>query len=317
MAKQGDLWDDSALINAFDDAISKYKIMHGKKSRDVSKDNGEVVSSSGDHPFAGIESIDEHQETKRQEDADEKSNLQQDTSPEVGESTNPSEVKETHCVDPPVPESYAEVAQDVQQSFSYPQGAQDYNQLLSQYYELEEQRQQIIQQLYQYSSCNYQGTQEGTSSGMQWANGSTLQEHPVSNPAMSCSCCPYVNQCFATPYTSVPTCFVGASCAGESRTDACGAMDPRKSFPQQDGYIVEAAMGAAERALSSMRIKLSDDSNPTEAQKDREKDREEGAVVQSTGSETDLTVVLNAWYSAGFYTGKYLVEQSVAKKQQR
>ncbi|PON85411.1 hypothetical protein TorRG33x02_188210 [Trema orientale] len=195
-----------------------------------------------------------------QEGADEKSNLQQDTSPPVGESTNPSEVKETLCIDPPLPESYAEVAQDVQQSFSHSQGAQDYNQLPRQYYELEEKSQPIIQQLYQYSRCNYQGT----SSGMQWANGPTIQEHRDSNAAMSCSCCPYVNQCFAAPCTSVPTCFVGASCAGESRTDACGAMDPRESFSQQDGYIVEAAMGAAERALSSVRIKLSGDSNPTE-----------------------------------------------------
>jgi hypothetical protein len=30
----------------------------------------------------------------------------------------------------------------------------------------------------------------------------------------------------------------------------------------------------------------------------------EGEITQNTSSETDLTVVLNAWYSAGFYTGK-------------
>lgn len=30
----------------------------------------------------------------------------------------------------------------------------------------------------------------------------------------------------------------------------------------------------------------------------------EGETLQSESSETDLSVVLNAWYSAGFYTGK-------------
>ena len=205
---------------------------------------------------------------RRQDDADEKSNLQPEAPLEVGESSNPSEVKETHCVDPHVPDSCAEVARDVQTCYSYSEGAQDYNQLLHQYHELEEKRQQIIQQLHQYGSWNYQCTQEGTGSAMQWANGHTLQEHQASNTAISCCCCPYVSQCSATPCTSVPTCFVGGCCAGGSCPVACGAMDPRKPFPQQDGYIVEAAMGAAERALSSMRIKHSDDSSPTEGKHD-------------------------------------------------
>jgi hypothetical protein len=39
--------------------------------------------------------------------------------------------------------------------------------------------------------------------------------------------------------------------------------------------------------------------NKAEKRKDNE-----GEITQNTSSETDLTVVLNAWYSAGFYTGK-------------
>jgi hypothetical protein len=35
-----------------------------------------------------------------------------------------------------------------------------------------------------------------------------------------------------------------------------------------------------------------------------DKEKTEREIAQSTSSETDLTVVLNAWYSAGFYTGK-------------
>lgn len=37
---------------------------------------------------------------------------------------------------------------------------------------------------------------------------------------------------------------------------------------------------------------------------EKEKDKKEGEAVLSTSLETDLTEVLNAWYSAGFYTGK-------------
>ncbi|KAM6587710.1 hypothetical protein CsatA_010315 [Cannabis sativa] len=314
MAKQGDLWDDSALISAFNNAVSKYKTMHGKKANDVSKDKGELVSGSGNH--AGI---DEHQETKRQENADEKSNLQPQSATEVGETSNPSEVKETHFIDPHIPESHAEVTQDVPMSYSYPQDGQDYNQLLQQYYELEEKRQQIIQQLQQYGGWNYQYTHEGTSTGMQWDNATTLnvQEQQSSTQAMSCPCCPYASQCFITPCTSVPTCFKGGSCAVETCIDGCGVVDPRKKLPQQDNHIVEAAIGAAERALSSLRIKNSDDSNSNEANKGKETDRKEGGNIQSASSETDLAEVLNAWYSAGVYTGKYLVEQSIAKKHQR
>lgn len=35
-----------------------------------------------------------------------------------------------------------------------------------------------------------------------------------------------------------------------------------------------------------------------------DKEKTDGETAQSTSSETDLAVVLNAWYSAGFYTGK-------------
>lgn len=50
----------------------------------------------------------------------------------------------------------------------------------------------------------------------------------------------------------------------------------------------------------------------TEKEKDGE--RKGADVAHSASSETDLAEVLNAWYSAGFYTGKYLTEQTVARK---
>lgn len=36
---------------------------------------------------------------------------------------------------------------------------------------------------------------------------------------------------------------------------------------------------------------------------DKKKENEE-EITQSVSSETNLTVVLNTWYSASFYTGK-------------
>ena len=186
----------------------------------------------------------------------------------MGEGSNPSLVKENPSVYPPVLESYTEVAQDAQKSYSYNRGAEDYNQLLNQYYEVEQKRQQIIEQLHQCGSWNYQCSGDGSGSGMQWANSPTIQEHPLPvsqayNQTTFSSCCPYASQCFAAP-CSVPTCFFGGSCAGKSCPDVCEATDPRKSSPQEDSKIVETAMGAAERVISSMRAKISGDSNSNE-----------------------------------------------------
>ncbi|KAL5551060.1 hypothetical protein UlMin_001236 [Ulmus minor] len=316
MGKEGDLWDDSALINAFNDAVSKYKVMHGKKAGDDSNDKGEVVSSSGDHYLADI---DHSQEAGRQGNADEEDDLASNPSAEVGESSDLSLVQENRQIVPQASESYAEGAQEnVQKGYSYSQGTEDYNQLLNQYYELEEKRQKILEQLQQFGSWNYQGSCEGSG----WVNDANFQGHyqvpatEASNPAAASSCCPYFGQCLVTPCSSVPCCYSSNQCVGSSCIDACGTRNPMKSSPQEDSNIVETAMAAAEKALSSMGLKTSGDSNGNEAIKEKEKEQNEGLMVQSTSSETDLSAVLTAWYSAGVYTGKYLVEQSIAKKRQ-
>ncbi|XVF11106.1 hypothetical protein REPUB_Repub07fG0240400 [Reevesia pubescens] len=45
MGKEGELWDDSALIDAFDNAMFKYKKMHGKKNSEA---NVSVVVDQSD-----------------------------------------------------------------------------------------------------------------------------------------------------------------------------------------------------------------------------------------------------------------------------
>lgn len=40
---------------------------------------------------------------------------------------------------------------------------------------------------------------------------------------------------------------------------------------------------------------------------EKENEKVEAQMTETTSSETDISVVLNAWYSAGFYTGKYVI----------
>lgn len=315
MGKEGDLWDDSALINAFDDAVSKYKVMHGKKNRDTSTEGGEFVGGTGENASADV-----NQTHDFRRDADEKSNVASSTATDLGETSKFSPVKENHCVDSSAPAErcmdssnvHLQDAQHVINGCSYSYGTEDYNQLLSQYYELEEKRQKILEQLHQYGGWNYQYSGEGSGSGVQWGSCSTSQEHPlcasqVSHPNVICSCCPYVCQCLVAPCPSLDGTCVGKTCTDTSSV----AMVPGRPCLLEDGDIVKTAMGAAERAISSMRTKISGDSN---INGEKEKEIKEGETTQSGNPETDLTVVLNAWYSAGFYTGKYLTEQSIAKK---
>lgn len=271
MAKQGDLWDDSALVTAFNEAITTYKKMNIKKASDVSND---IVSRDQSICDVSVE----NKEDTRQEDENEKKNIQLNAAKEAEEISNPSLVKENQTVEsvePLVSDSHVEASQ----------GSQDYNQLLNQYHELEQQRQNVINQLHQYGAWNYQyndGAYNSATTATQWTNGSTF-------PLV----CPCVGQCCDAPCPSVPT---------------CGPASGTKPD------IVGTAMGAAERAISSLRTKIADDSNLNGANEGRENEVKD--AIQSASSDTDLSDVLNAWYSAGFYTGKYLVEQSIAKKHQ-
>ncbi|KAL6985714.1 hypothetical protein U1Q18_019088 [Sarracenia purpurea var. burkii] len=292
MGQKGDLWDDSALINAFDDAISKYKRMHGREQHDSSKEGANTEESLSTL-------IDESNEVKRHGQADDNINVKSTTTAELGEINDPPVNKENHVMDSYAQESNLDSSsgQHALQGYSKTQGAGDYSQLLNQYYELEEQRQKILLQLQQFDSSDYQG------SSAQWGTCQASQEHPgptcqSSYPTVVSSCCPYACQCLVAP------CAFGGTCAGMT-CDATSAMGHNgKSTSFEDGDIIKTAVGAAERALSSLKLNGSEQGE----------ERPEGQLEQTSISETDLTVVFNAWYSAGFYTGKYLAEQSIAKK---
>ncbi|XWS62207.1 hypothetical protein CRYUN_Cryun07bG0190900 [Craigia yunnanensis] len=311
MGKEGELWDDSALIDAFDNAMSKYKKMHGKKNSEANV--SVVVDQTGD-------------ETIKHRDAGENRNATLNIGTEMDEAKDLQPVKENDIVHSQTPEPYINSStslpmqdkQDGNKGYSDLQGAQDYNQLLGQYYEVEDKRQKILQQLQQFGSWNYPCSAEGCSAAAQWGTSCTSQEYPIprnqaSHSTVVCSCCPYVCQSLVNPCTSYPCCSLGGTCVGKTSTEPNGAMAYGNLPTVINCDIVKTAMGAAEEAISCMTTKASFNPNGEE---NKEKKDDEGKMNQSTSCETDLTVLLNAWYSAGFYTGKYLMEQSIARKRQ-
>ncbi|KAA0053018.1 uncharacterized protein E6C27_scaffold344G001300 [Cucumis melo var. makuwa] len=162
---------------------------------------------------------------------------------------------------------------------------EEYNHLLKQYYELEEKRQKVLEQLYQCGAggWNYQDVNAGSDVGTQWGTSAANQEHPVS--ASQPSHYPEIPSYLPTGYPIL---------AGP------------QSSSLVDDDIIKTAMDSATRAISSSLKTVN---------KVKESDRHDEIMPQSgDSSETDLATVLNAWYSAGFYTGKYLMEQSHAKK---
>ncbi|GMJ06024.1 hypothetical protein HRI_004271600 [Hibiscus trionum] len=307
MGKESELWDDSALIDAFDNAMSKYKKMHGKKNSEANVS----VHQSGDETI---------------KDAGENINASVITGTETEEAKDLEPVKENHSVKLPTPVPYPDSStslpmqdkQDGNNGYSDLQGSQDYNRLLGQYYEVEEKRQAILQQLQQYGSWDYQYSADGSSTAAQWGTSCVSQEYTVPNSQASqstviCSCCPYVCQSFVTPCTSYPCCSLAGTSVGKTSTDPNGSMSHGNLSKIVNSDIVNTAMGAAERAISSLTTKASINPNVNEENKEK---KDGGEEMNHGNCETDLAVLLNAWYSAGFYTGKYLVEQSIAKERQ-
>ncbi|XP_022145364.1 uncharacterized protein LOC111014833 isoform X2 [Momordica charantia] len=259
------LLDDSALVTAMEEAMLKYKIMHGHEIFQISVEGGEAFNGGG-----------ESDEPKR--GGDEKSNIEaNNVNFEVDEITNTSPNNENISVEP-CPISCADFsdALHVKETQQGPiedsnlnlKGAEGYNKLLEQYYELEEKRQKVLDQLY-HGGWNYDDVSAGSSVGTQWGTSSAYQEHPV--PASQTSHNHAISTCWPSSYP-IP-------------------VGPQSSS-LADGDIIKTAMDAAARAISSMTTKIPE----------KVSERRDGIMPQSASSETDLAAVFNAWYSAGFYT---------------
>ncbi|PIA58710.1 hypothetical protein AQUCO_00500566v1 [Aquilegia coerulea] len=305
-SKQTDPWDDSALLNAFDHAITKYK-MH-KNERFESSISGEsVLTGSGEALSTfNVQLVEEtpHATTSSTKDA--------------GDAYDSLLVEENHRTGSHSDESHKQTSndthvQEVLEEYIDSQGVDAHNELLKQYYELEEQRQKILQQLQQAGYWNNQYSGELGDPSEHWGSCSA-QAHQefngqASHPTVVSYCSPCVCPCLVTPCLSMPPCSLGGACVGKkdaAATPITCTSGPGKLSSLDDDTIVKTAMGAAERAISSMNLKVAGCYTKPEGSS-------EGQIEHSASPETDLAVVLNAWYSAGFYTGKYVFEQSISK----
>ncbi|KAK3428761.1 hypothetical protein EUGRSUZ_E00229 [Eucalyptus grandis] len=314
MAKEGDLWDDSGLINAFDNAMSKYKSMHGQKNSNASK-GVEVV----DEQEKGFSSPGQEDHVTMREEP--KHAVASNCAEVPGEANNDPSVNGNPCVDVLAQGSHPDLSngvpvQDTLEAHSYSQYAEGYDQLLAEYYELEQKREKVLQQLHQYGYWNYQFPQDATGAAPSapWTTATAAVEPSVPS-GHSCpvgsSCCPYVCQSFEAP-CPVSTCSFGKTCVGQ----VCNGTPSttHQKVPVEDSDITRTAIEAAEKALSSLKIgRSTGEEGGSGYFSDKEK-KLEGETLQTESSGTDLSVVLNAWYSAGFYTGKYLVERSDREK---
>lgn len=138
---------------------------------------------------------------------DEKSNIEaNNVNFEVDEITNTSPNNENISVEP-CPISCADFsdALHVKETQQGPiedsnlnlKGAEGYNKLLEQYYELEEKRQKVLDQLY-HGGWNYDDVSAGSSVGTQWGTSSAYQEHPV--PASQTSHNHAISTCWPSSY---------------------------------------------------------------------------------------------------------------------
>ncbi|KAK4758267.1 hypothetical protein SAY87_019568 [Trapa incisa] len=109
----------------------------------------------------------------------------------------------------------------------------------------------------------------------------------------SCACYPYFCQSFVAPCPASSCSFVGTCPYGSFQ--GAPSLIPQDLHPPKDSDNSRTVMEATEKEASLVRI---------HSISEGEDKKEEKTSAKATNSETNLTDVLNAWYSAGFYTGK-------------
>ncbi|KAG2653218.1 hypothetical protein PVAP13_1NG437900 [Panicum virgatum] len=227
-------------------------------------------------------------------------------------------VKETHVSES---KTLSSDATDADGNVSSSQQTWEYNELLRQYYELEEKSRNVLQQLQQTNYWNYQASgYASTTQQQQIPAYSATAPDPHSSTTQS-SCC-YWN----VPLVSVSCCSAGqpsegsacmppsGGCSVSLTCDQCPGTSttypslsnfvqpPTKLSPNGD-QVAKAAMMTAEE---------------TESETGKEESTSMGMNpnLDITGADSDLAVLLNAWYAAGFYTGRYLARQSTKNSKQ-
>ncbi|XP_040377333.1 uncharacterized protein LOC102701791 [Oryza brachyantha] len=345
MGKGSELWDDSALVDAFDHAVATFKATHGKGTQATPSENEEPEDPSAAAP-AGEEPILTEVATEPIEKDGSQTELPceaSETPCQTHEERKPTEQaplqgtdleKETHFSEPKM---HASDATDAEQKDTSDQQTWDYNELVKKYYELEEQSRKVLEQLHQTNYWSYQVP--GQSSVYQQvqvpaysATAPDLHSSTIQNP-YCCANVPLVSvSCCSTGQTSGASCMQpsgGCSisltcdqCPGTSTAYSTGAscmQQPEKVSTDGD-QVAKAAIMTAEGAMNFMRSTISGDSG-TFPRVDTASGKEGTTMgmnpnFDTVGADSDLAVVLNAWYAAGFYTGRYLMQQSMKNSRQ-
>nr|XP_043629316.1 uncharacterized protein LOC122600634 [Erigeron canadensis] len=298
---EAQLLDDSALVKALDDAISKYKIMH------IQGDNGSLKEEriTKETEERGPDVSDQSNEIKSayMKTGDNITNEPKNTT-HTGEAADSSVTE--NCTSEVVEQLVSPSNRDqVDVAYDDVESAEHYNNLLNQYNAIEEQRQKVLEQLYQYGNWDYQGY--GYDYGAAYDSQYNTVPAPQTSEPPVCSCRPYVYP--TAQHTSSAAVPSGETCAGSTSFTHNG-----NSISLEDNAFIKEAMGAVEKAIRSATKESSGIPDlGQEGKKGQEVDAGSRDVGQHKTSETDLSVVLNAWFSAGFYTGKYLSEQASAK----
>ncbi|CAM9002477.1 unnamed protein product [Rhodiola kirilowii] len=293
----GQLWDDSALIDAFEDAVSSYKMMHKMKQIDVLKEDDKAGDGSMEETIDG--------ETK--------SHIEMVSTSDIDASNSEIQaisLMEEKKVDEDVSNGKAE--QEAVEGYSNAQPDADYHLLVSHYYELQEKLLSTWEQLQQFGNMSDQwpnNTAEvGLSDGAGKGEASGVPSdapHAASQPHSVCCCCPCTEECMV--YSSCP----------ENVCKLCPGTGSEKLPCGEDSEITRMVMRAAEKAISSIKIQTSGQQegepkffsrNGKVSLENKDKDSVDD------GCETDISTVLNAWFSAGLATGKYLTEQSNSRR---
>ncbi|NP_001130142.1 uncharacterized LOC100191236 [Zea mays] len=334
MGKGAELWDDSALVDAFDRAMFSMKEMHCKSKRATPSEDGKTelaAATAEEEPItAGAADVCGEEDANCDSTHCDLSELQQQPYEDRQtiehaplQETDPG--KETHVSEAKTLSTDAST--NAGGNWSSSQQTGQYNELLRQYYELEEKSRNILEQLQQTNYSNYQASgYASTAQQQQVPVYSATVPDPYSSTTQS-SCCNW-----NVPLVSVSCCSAGqpsggsactpptAGCSVSLTCDQCpGATTAYPSvsnFMQvptmvstNDDQVDKAAMMTAEAAFNFMRSTISGQPSTQGSKSDTGKE-ESTNMGMNPNLDSDLAALLNSWYAAGFYTCRYLMLQS-------
>ncbi|KAH9314069.1 hypothetical protein KI387_022696, partial [Taxus chinensis] len=314
MANDTALWDDAALINAFNSAMTKYKDMHKIPSKDTE--------------IAGAENGNEtHEEELNKTSCDR-------SLEERNEETTGTTVRHLHArlADsgetgqaehlPDFSAGHLHGLENVGAEHICPSGQmrsanEQCTHLINNYYELEKQRQEVLQQLFQLNGWNHPATYEQSASSVQWSGyGQWGQDASYNSlyPSMQPYCHPYPHYCPSQSLPCMVSCtqYAPCSCSGAGVTNNnqpdchCQYNNAMHSASGRNTVELSKTSLAADGLADSILEAVKKATSTVKAEIPRGDDICEGELKTDNlgegSSSSDITEMLHAWFSAGFST---------------